>query len=463
MNRFAFRLPLGLAAAFLVVTANVAKETALDRYIAKPDSNYSYKLVSQKETEGATIYILEMTSQQYLTTNEVDRPIWKHWMTITRPAEVKSSTGLLFIGGGGNDRPAPQGPDANIARIAVETKSVVSELRMVPNQPLTFKGEDKGRSEDALIAYTWDKFLRTGDEKWPARLPMTKAAVRALDTITAFCGSEEGGTTRVDSFIVAGGSKRGWTTWTTAIVDKRVKAIVPIVIDLLNIVPSFEHHYEAYGFWAPAVGDYQAMRIMDWSGTPEYKKLMEIEEPFEYRERLTMPKLLIDSAGDQFFLPDSAQFYWKDLPGPKWIRYVPNSDHSLKNTDAQQSLLAFYWAQLNDKKLPELSWDLKADGSYKVKTSIKPKAAKIWYANNPKARDFRLESLGPMYVGNDLGLAEEYAGSINPPDKGWTAYFIEFTYDIGAPTPLKLTTEVRVTPDELPFKGKIPKRDPRKS
>jgi PhoPQ-activated pathogenicity-related protein len=94
---------------------------------------------------------------------------------------------------------------------------------------------------------------------------------------------------------------------------------------------------------------------------------------------------------------------------------------------------------------------------------MKPKAAKIWFANNPNARDFRLESLGPAYVGNDLGLAEEYAGSINPPDKGWTAYFIELTYDIGAPTPLKLTTEVRVTPDVLPFKGKIPKRDPRKS
>ena len=463
MNRLAFRLSLALVAGFFFVSTQFARETALDRYVAKPDPNYSYKLISKKEAEGATVYVLGMTSQQYLTTNEVDRPIWKHWMTITRPAEVRSSTGLLFISGGSNDKPAPQGPDGNMARIATETKSVVTELRMVPNQPITFKGEDKGRVEDAFIAYTWDKFLRTGDEKWPARLPMTKAAVRALDTITAFCGSEEGGSTRVDSFVVAGGSKRGWTTWTTAIVDKRVKAIVPIVIDLLNIVPSFEHHYEAYGFWAPAVGDYQAMRIMDWSGTPEYKKLMEIEEPFEYRERLTMPKFMIDSAGDQFFLPDSAQFYWKDLPGPKWIRYVPNSDHSLKNTDAQQSLLAFYWAQLNNKKLPELTWDLKANGAYTIKTSMKPKAAKIWFANNPNARDFRLESLGPAYVGNDLGLAEEYAGSINPPDKGWTAYFIELTYDIGAPTPLKLTTEVRVTPDVLPFKGKIPKRDPHKS
>ena len=464
MNRLALRLAATLAAAFLFVGAPSAKETALDRYVAKPDSSYSYKLVSKKDVEGGTVYVLEMTSQQYLTTNEVDRPIWKHWMTITRPNEVTSSTGLLFIGGGGNDRPAPSGPDGNIARIAAETKSVVTELRMVPNQPLTFKGETKGRVEDSLIAYTWDKYLRTGDEKWPARLPMTKAAVRALDTITAFCASEEGGSTRVDSFVVAGGSKRGWTTWTTAIVDKRVKAIVPIVIDLLNVVPSFEHHYEAYGFWAPAVGDYQAMRIMDWSGSPDYKKLMEIEEPYEYRDRLTLPKLLINSTGDQFFLPDSAQFYWKDLKGPKWIRYVPNSDHSLKNTDAQMTLLAFYWAQLNGKQLPEVTWDLDGNGNYSAKTSVKPKVAKLWQANNPNARDFRLEVIGPTYRSTDLTESGggSYSGKVEKPEKGWTAYFVEFTYDIGAPTPLKLTTEVRVTPDELPFKGKIPKRDPRK-
>ena len=385
-------------------------------------------------------------------------------MVITKPNEVTSTTGLLFIGGGSNERPAPTSPDGNIARIAAMTKSVVTELRMVPNQPLVFKGEDKGRVEDSLIAYTWDKFLRTGDEKWPARLPMTKAAVRALDTITAFCASEEGGSTRVDSFVVAGGSKRGWTTWTTAIVDKRVKAIVPLVIDMLNIVPSFEHHYEAYGFWAPAVGDYQAMRIMDWSGTPEYKRLMQIEEPWEYRDRLTLPKFMVNAAGDQFFMPDSAQFYWNDLKGPKWIRYVPNADHSLKNSDAQMSLLAFYWAQLNNKALPEVTWNLDGEGNYSVKSSVKPNEAKLWQANNPDKRDFRLETLGPAYRSTALTAEADgtFKGKVEKAEKGWTAYFVEFTYNIGAPAPLKLTTEVRVTPDTLPFAGKIPRKDPRK-
>jgi len=74
-----------------------------------------------------------------------------------------------------------------------------------------------------------------------------------MDTVTAFCRSPEGGNLTVDGFVVAGGSKRGWTTWTTAAVDRRVVAIAPMVIDLLNIVPSFQHHLAVYGYYAPAV------------------------------------------------------------------------------------------------------------------------------------------------------------------------------------------------------------------
>ena len=309
-------------------------ETALDRYVAKPDSHYSYKLIKSHKADGLTAHVLEMTSQKWLTEKEVDKPLWKHWVTIIQPDEVSSETGFLFIAGGSNDKSAPDKLDQNLAKVAAATRSVVTELRMVPNQPLVFHGDGKPRYEDDLIAYTWDQYLRTGDERWPARLPMTKSAVRAMDTVTSFCASEKGGKVTVNKFVVAGGSKRGWTTWATAIVDDRVAAIAPMVIDLLNVVTSFKHHYAAYGFWAPAVGDYERHGIMEWVDTPEYAALMKIEDPYEYRDRLTMPKMIINSAGDQFFLPDSTQFYWDELKGQNFVRYVPNSDHSLKNTDA---------------------------------------------------------------------------------------------------------------------------------
>lgn len=437
------------------------RRTALDDYVAKPDTNYSFRLVASVAGKGQTTHILEMTSQAWLTTNEVDRPVWKHWMTIIKPDEVATAKSLLFIGGGGNDGNPPKVASGELIQIALATKSVITELKMVPNQPLTFAGEAEGRKEDSLIAYTWDKFLRTGDPKWPARLPMTKSAVRAMDTVTTFCGSTERGNTKVDSFVVAGGSKRGWTTWTTAAVDKRVIAIVPIVIDVLNIEPSMLHHYGAYGFWAPAVGNYTAFHIMDWIGMPENRALMQIEEPYQYRQRFTMPKFIINACGDQFFLPDSSQFYFNDLPGVKYLRYVPNADHSLKGSDAYQTLQACYTAVLQGLPLPQYSWTAEKDGSLRVTAKDQPYEVKLWQATNPDARDFRLETFGPKWQSTPLSEQGQgvYVGKVPEPTKGWTAFMVELTFPSGGERPYKFTTQVRVVPDTLPYKF-VPKGRP---
>lgn len=440
-----------------------SERTALDQYVAAPDTNYSFHVVNRVSGQGQTTFVLEMTSQAWLTTNEVDRPLWKHWVNIVKPDNIASTKSLLLISGGKNGGSPPKGADATTVQIALATKSVVTELKMIPNQPLVFAGETEGRVEDSQIAYTWDKFLRTGDAKWPSRLPMTKAAVRAMDTVTSFCASAEGGQTKVDGFVVAGGSKRGWTTWTTAAVDKRVIAIVPVVIDLLNIEPSMLHHYGAYGFWAPAIGDYEAFHIMEWNGTPQYKALMKMVEPYSYRDRYTMPKFIINASGDQFFLPDSSQFYFDDLPGTKYLRYVPNADHSLKGTDAYETLMACYNAVLYNEPLPQYSWKVEGENTIRVKAKDKPSEVKLWQATNPKARDFRLESIGPAYTSmplQDQGNGE-YLATVPKPEKGWTAFFIELTFPSKSPAPFKFTTQVKVVPDVLPFKF-VPKGPPAK-
>ncbi len=428
--------------------------TGLDRYVAKADPNYTYSLHNTIEGKGVTAYVIDMTSQSWRSEKEVDRTLWKHWVTIVVPDDVRHDTGLLFIGGGSNRDDAPDKIGGMLAQIALATQSVVTELRMVPNQPLTFIGdEDRPRGEDSLIAYTWDKLLRGGDEEWPARLPMTKSAVRAMDTITSFCGSDGGGGVTVSNFVVAGGSKRGWTTWTTAAVDDRVIAIVPMVIDLLNLVPSFQHHWRAYGFWAPAVDDYVEMRIMDWMGHPAYERLLASVEPYSYRERLTMPKFIMNSTGDQFFLPDSWQFYFDDLPGTKYLRYVPNTDHGLDGSDAVESLTAFYGTVLTGRPFPKFTWQVQEDGSIRVKTKSKPLAVRLWQATNPQARDFRKKIIGEAWSSTELAEVKRgvYVGRVPEPDKGWTAFLVELTYESGLRVPFKFTTGVHVVPEMLPF------------
>lgn len=429
--------------------------TALDDYIAKEDSTYSWKLVETREAPTHTTFAIELTSQTWRKPEEVDRTVWKHWLMVVRPKEVASETGFLFITGGSHrDKPPEKVEDYNV-QMAIGTKSIVAELKNVPNQPLEFNGGGRKMVEDDLISFTWNKFMETGDREWPARLPMVKSAVRAMDTLQAFAASKECGNLILKNFTIAGGSKRGWTTWCTAAVDKRVIAMAPIVIDVLNVQKSMRNHLEAYGFWAPNVGDYVRSGIVLREGDPAYKELLDIEDPYAYRERFTMPKLVLNAAGDQFFTPDSSRFYFHDLPGEKFLRYVPNADHGLRNSDGIETLAAFYDSVVRSLKRPKYDWTFEADGSIKAQTPDQPKEVKLWTAHNPVARDFRLEEVGPIYKSEPLVATSEgtYIGKIDPPKQGFTAFFVELTYDIGSHYPLKVTTDVRILPDVHPYKG----------
>ena len=438
-------------------------ETALDKYVAAPDPSFAWTVSKPLPAEGATATLIDLTSQRWLTEKEVEQPLWKHWLVVITPEKVTSDIGFLFIGGGRNDRTPPAAPAKWLVDTARNTGTVVAELRMVPNQPVVFTDDParKQRTEDDFIAYTWNKFLRTGDERWPARLPMTKSAVRAMDTMTAFSASAAGGTNKVGRFVVAGASKRGWTTWAAAAVDTRVVAIAPAVIDLLNVEPSFEHHYRAYGAYSDAVKDYVEQGIMDWLGTPQFRALMKIEEPYEYRDRLRMPKLLLNASGDQFFLPDSSQFYFDQLKGENHLRYVANTSHALDKSDALETVEAFYTSVVKGTPRPEFSWTFEKDGSIKVVSKERPEVVTLWQATNPDARNFRLDAIGPVYQSTVLTPSgpNTWVARLKAPPKGWTASFVELTFPSGgAKYPLKFTTAVRVLPETLPFAAPVPKR-----
>jgi len=448
---------LFLAPACLFAAEPNTHDGPLDRYLAKPDASFRWKVVQSTPGDGVTSHVLDVTSQTWRTSDDVNRTEWLHWVVVVVPDKVTTDHALLLIGGGRNGGDAPREADGFLRAVAAATGSVTVEVKQTPNQPLIFHNDGVNRVEDDLIAYTWDQFLKTGDETWPARLPMVKGVVRAMDAVQAFCLSEAGGKHDIQHFVVAGGSKRGWTTWLTGATDPRVSAIMPIVIDVVNVKASMDHHYAAYGFWAPAVGNYVEHKIVDRKEMPEYAKLLAIEDPFSYRDRLTMPKYIINAAGDEFFLPDSSQFYFDELQGEKHLRYVPNAKHSLDGSDARESIAAFYNAVFKGIPRPEFTWTFEDDGAIRVKSEQKPKKVNVWRATNPDARDFRLDTIGPAYVSAELTATAdgEYVARVPIPEAGWTAYFVELVYDSGFIHPFKFTTSVRVMPDTLPHQDKL--------
>ena len=445
-------------AVLVLAVAQLTSGTPLDDYVEAPDESYTYSVVKTVSGPGYNAYILDMTSQSWRSKNEVDRPLWKHWLTIVKPVNATGDKALLWINGGSNNRSAPDSADKMLVGIAMSAGAVVADLKMVPNQPLVFPDGGRPRSEDGIIAYSFNKCLATGDNTWPLLLPMVKSAVRAMDTVQSHLKSLDSGALDIKQFVVSGGSKRGWTTWLTAAVDKRVVAIAPAVIDVLNMDEQMKHHFAAYGFYSDAIADYGEMKVFERLDTPEGQALTKIVDPYDYRDRYAaIPKCLINSSGDQFFLPDSAQFYFHDLPGEKYLRYVPNTDHGLGNSDAIQSMLVFYQSILKNAPRPKFTWSVKDDCSIEVKTTTVPKEVKLWQATNPKARDFRLEIIGPVWKSTDLGArgAGTYVAKIAEPKEGWTAFFVELTFDSGGPLPYKFTTEIHVVPETLPFADKL--------
>ena len=198
---------------------------------------------------------------------------------------------ILFITGGSLKDEQPNWSTNDnmwpvLASVASKNKAIVALLKQVPNQPLY-----GGKTEDELISYTLHQFKQDKDYTWPLLFPMVKSAVKAMDAIQEFSTRQLNH--KVNNFTISGASKRGWTTWlSSAIDDKRVKAIAPIVIDMLNMPKTLSYQLETYGEYSIQIEDYVKLGIPQGTDTPEGKAITSMVDPYSYREKYTIPKII---------------------------------------------------------------------------------------------------------------------------------------------------------------------------
>ena len=335
-------------------------------YIESTKNEFSYEIEDIIYEEEWTGFHIKMISGEWLDKKKVEDVEWSHYVDIVIPKETLTETGIMFIDGGVKDETYFRLDSISIS-YALKTKSIIVNIHNIPAQPINFLASDQENFyEDDLIAFAWSQFLERGAKKkdieWLPRLPMTRAVVRSMDLAQeiALQNSKE-----LSEFVVSGASKRGWTAWTTAAVDDRIVGVVPMVIDMLNLVPSFENHFRSYGEFSPAVQEYVKYNIPDWMGTEEFKVLMSYVEPYSFKDKFTMPKYIINAGSDEFFSTDSWRFYYEELPENKLIRYVPNANHSLSGEYLSNDLVSFFYRVVNKIDLPILEWEL-VDGNLKV-------------------------------------------------------------------------------------------------
>ncbi len=408
-------------------------------YVKKPDPSFAWKLTKSDTTPAGTVYQLHLVSQ---TWHDIT---WEHEIQVFVPAGVKPQPTMVIYNTGG--RPGASGSLLGLA-IAERVKAPVAVLYGIPNQPLF-----GGKTEDALIAETFVRYLDTKDPSWPLLFPMAKSLVKAMDALQAF-GKEKWGV-EVKHFVVTGGSKRGWTSWLTAASgDPRVKAIAPMVIDTLNMPVQMKNQVKAFGKPSEMIHDYVERKLVPFPGTPEAVSLWAMIDPWTYREKLTLPKMLIHGTNDPYWPQDALNTYWDDLKGEKHVLYVPNAGHDLREVDEQgkkqglplravNTLAAFGRSQIFDKPMPNFTWkheDINGAAHLAVASEPKAKAVRVWVADAP-TRDFR-KSRWAIKGGGDQPVDHMGIG-VGLPETGYRAYFAEAEYETDGLT-YTLSTQVRI-------------------
>lgn len=358
----------------------------LEQYVARPDSSYSWREVGSGKVDTAQYVELILTSQTWQGIP------WKHQLFVFRPDNLDTSTrqALLYIDGGRwhpeFEAGLPRLPkEARIfARLAAAMRAPLAVVRQVPFQPMF------DRREDALIAYTFDRYLTTGQSEWPLLLPMVKSAARAMDTVQQVVW--ERWKIPVDRFTVSGASKRGWTSWLTAAIDARVAAAAPMVIDMLNIPAQIDLQRSVFGSLSDEVRDYEDIDLPGRIDTELGQRLLEMVDPYRYRTRLTQQKLILLGTNDRYWPLEALKVYWGGLPEPKRVLYVPNQGHKLADYErVLGTLSALHRYSAHGKSLPRVEWAF-TNGSDTLELHVQPdqqpRSVIAWSATSP-TRDFR--------------------------------------------------------------------------
>jgi PhoPQ-activated pathogenicity-related protein len=411
---------LGLTSAY----ACAASEGELARYVAAPDASYTWREVKSRRVGSAQVTELILTSQTWR-----DTP-WKHQLVLIRPPNVDMSSGqvFLFIGGGRWKPEHENGYQGALPRsaqifvnLAETMRAPIAVLGQVPFQPMY------DRREDALIAYTFDHYLLSGEADWPLLLPMVKSAARAMDAIQEF--TAERWQMPVASFTVAGASKRGWTSWLTAAVDPRVSSVAPIAIDMLNLPAQIQLQRETFGGLSSQVQDYVAIDLPGRIDTERGRSLMAMVDPYQYLADLTPPKLILLGTNDPYWPLDALKLYWHGLPEPKRVLYVPNQGHGVGDLDrliAGLSALHRYSARGDD--LPAVTWTYPARPNrlrVDVHSNRKPRRVLAWTATSA-TRDFREANWSSHDCKRRAG---KFNCSVERPSTGFVAMYAELWFE----------------------------------
>lgn len=353
---------------------------------------------------GVTGHFLNVTTTYYLTEDDTTADVWWSRVLVFVPNNLDGeiSNKIYLTNRDGDNRDAdghakaydelkisPNHADNyKLAALAAKSGTVSAVQWDNPNQGLKYFEAAANsnsfvpngyRTEDFITAYSWRHYatalgqgnFNPNQINWVLQVPMAISTIKTFNAIQDFLADTESLT--VDSYAVAGISKRGNNAWLVGALDSRVFAIIPTAYDLLDVKNTLkEAYFRSLGAWSYAFFPYYTEGATLMLDTPAVDFLACIVDPltfqYEYKNR-NIPIFHTGGSSDQFFLIQGNNA-WIDgfrteLDNNFWIRYLYNVDHYIQlkeGTDGQHDTLRanriFYVnaAKGNIDNVPKLSW-----------------------------------------------------------------------------------------------------------
>jgi len=365
----------------------------------------------------------------------------------------------------------------------------------IPNCPIVYPSDPlhQRRTEDAVISYAWAMYRADLNPEWLPRLPMTKAAMNCMRAVTEWTTEKK--IANLEGFLVAGASKRGWTTWAVGMVTcptcPNILGIAPLVPIVPELHSGMHRMWQAYEGWTFAFSDYMQQNSTRFIDDPNFAKLLSIVDPQYYYDRLErLPKFVIISSDDEFMMMDWSNIWYDHIKGERHLFIVPDTEHSMITgiPEVATSLGVFVSSILHGRpERPTFDWAFDStNGELTVtipdKFPVDQVILHTGHTTQAMRRDFRWVRLAnnqtgackfpdiplpkPIFGGNclqpiiwnNITLETATPGVYrftppSPPPAPWMGYYIEmkFPSDTGMKEHFQFTTPGFTWPNTLPF------------
>jgi PhoPQ-activated pathogenicity-related protein len=178
------------------------------------------------------------------------------------------------------------------------------------------------------------------------------------------------------------------------------------------------------------IEDYVKLGIPQQVHTGQGQAITTMVDPYSYRDKLTMPKLIINGTNDEYWPVDAIKNYLGDIPGENYLLYVQNAGHGLGDgKKALTSLSAFFGRTVAQASYPVCKWSLTTEEQRVVLSveTTQDDLLGVWLRTaSSDDRDFR----DAIWGGQEITAmhSNPVQVSVKLPETGYRAFFVDLEY-----------------------------------